>query len=129
MTGGERLRRILNWINLSTVCGLGIARARRCEVQSGSNGLIFAFKYTGRLPVASAFTVGNVVLFRASQEKIRPQLIAHEARHSTQYAVCLGLPFLPLYFLAAGWSFLRTGDPASRNIFERWAGLHDGGYT
>jgi hypothetical protein len=34
-----------------------------------------------------------------------------------------------LYVLASAWSLLRTGDPASRNIFERLAGLADGGYT
>ena len=32
------------------------------------------------------------------------------------------------YAAAAGWSWLRTGDFASRNCFERAAGLADGGY-
>ncbi|HSF26445.1 MAG TPA: hypothetical protein VLC50_02900 [Actinomycetes bacterium] len=32
------------------------------------------------------------------------------------------------YLLAAGWSWLRCGDPASYNHFERLAGLADGGY-
>ena len=27
-----------------------------------------------------------------------------------------------------GWSWLRTGDRAARNFFERQAGLADGGY-
>ena len=40
-----------------------------------------------------------------------------------------GLPFLPLYFIAAGWSQLRTGNPGSANIFERLAGLEAGGYV
>jgi hypothetical protein len=35
---------------------------------------------------------------------------------------------LPLYAVAAGWSWLRSGDAASRNPFERLAGLADGGY-
>ncbi|MFP5316410.1 MAG: hypothetical protein ACLGHS_13675, partial [Actinomycetes bacterium] len=47
----------------------------------------------------------------------------------TQYALCLGLPFLPAYFFFAGISWLLTGDPASRNPFERSAGLKDGGYV
>jgi hypothetical protein len=59
----------------------------------------------------------------------RPRLLVHEARHSTQYAYCLGVVMVALYLLAAAWSWLRTGDPASRNIFERLAGLADGGYT
>ena len=40
----------------------------------------------------------------------------------------LGLPFLPAYALAAAWSMWRTGDPASRNVFERRASLALGGY-
>jgi hypothetical protein len=59
----------------------------------------------------------------------RPKLLVHEERHSTQYAYCLGVVMVVLYVLAAAWSWLRTGDPASRNIFERLAGLADGGYT
>ena len=35
---------------------------------------------------------------------------------------------LVLYALASAWSWLRTGDPASRNVFERHAGLKEGGY-
>ena len=36
---------------------------------------------------------------------------------------------IPLYFLAAGVSWGLTGDFGSRNVFERLAGLADGGYT
>jgi hypothetical protein len=56
-------------------------------------------------------------------------LLAHEARHATQFAWCAGLVMLPLYFGAAGVSWVLTGDFGSRNIFERRAGLADGGYT
>jgi hypothetical protein len=42
--------------------------------------------------------------------------------------VC-GTLFMPLYLTAMGWSWIRTGDRAARNIFERAAGLADGGYT
>lgn len=96
----------------------------------GRRGLHYAVGYTARLPVAGAFTVGNVVLFRPhlGRPQDHPRLLAHEETHCTQYALCLGLPFLPLYFAAAGWSWLRTGDPASRNVFERRAGLAAGGY-
>ncbi len=55
-------------------------------------------------------------------------LLGHEERHSTQYAWCLGLPFLVLYSLCAGWSVLRTGNPGTANFFERQAGLAAGGY-
>lgn len=127
----DRLRSVLNWMNGSTLLGLAAAKLVGCELRSASRGLIFAHRYSPGLPKASAFTVGNVVLFRAGPEVValRPQLVEHEARHCTQYAFCLGLPFLPAYFLAAGVSWLLTGDPASRNVFERGAGLQEGGYV
>lgn len=131
MVPAHRMRWLLNWLNLSTAAGLVLAKTKRCDLRPGPEGLILAFGYTGILPVARAFTVGNVILFRGSAEEgaPRPALLAHEARHSTQYALCLGLPFLPLYFGAAAFSLLRTGDPASLNLFERRAGLADGGYV
>lgn len=126
-----RWRTAANWLNLSTPCGLLVARAAGCRVVDGGRGLHFALGYRLRLPVAGAFTLGNVILFRPRfDEPTRfPALVAHEERHSTQYAVCLGLPFLVLYAVAAAYSWLRTGDPASRNVFERDAGLAAGGYT
>lgn len=124
-----RWRAVANWLNLATPCGLLVARASGCRVVDGGQGLHFALGYGRRLPAAAAFTVGNVVLFRGDADPWgSPGLVDHEARHCTQYALCLGLPFLPLYALAAGYSWLRTGDPASRNAFERRAGLADGGY-
>jgi hypothetical protein len=59
----------------------------------------------------------------------RPRLLEHERRHAEQYARLAGLPFLPLYALAALGSWLLTGDRASANPFERAAGLHEGGYA
>ncbi|WP_026550245.1 DUF4157 domain-containing protein [Arthrobacter sp. Br18] len=122
------LVRALNWINLSTPCGLLLARAKGCPVSRGPHGLLLAEGYTGALPRARAFTVGGVVFLRGPRPQASEALLGHEARHARQYAACLGLPFLPLYFGAAAWSLLRTGDPASRNVFERSAGLNAGGY-
>lgn len=130
MTPGQRLRQIANLLNGSTVLGLLLAACARTTVSSGPCGLLIAGRYRWRLPFAAAFTVGNVILFRTGPESARanPVLLGHEERHSTQYAWCLGLPFLPLYFIAAGWSLWRTGNPGSANIFERHAGLQAGGY-
>ncbi len=74
--------------------------------------------------------MGNVIICRIRAEQLAssPALLGHEEKHCSQYAACLGLPFLPLYFLAAGWSQLRTGNPALANVFERRAGLEAGGY-
>lgn len=128
----RRLVPFLNWINLSTPCGLAVAALSGCSVSRGPHGILLAEGYRGRLPRARAFTVGSVVLLRGRVPHDAPagfgRLLLHEARHTRQYAACLGLPFLPVYLLAAGYSLLRTGDPASRNVFERGAGLADGGY-
>lgn len=130
MTSGQRLRLIANAVNGSTLLGLILAVAARAPVSSGPDGLLLANHYRWRLPLARAFTVGNVALFRTSRaEALANQvLLGHEARHSTQYAWCLGVPFLPLYFVAAGWSLWRTGNPGTANVFERHAGLYAGGY-
>lgn len=130
MSWWERFRSVANWVNLSTPGGLALAGVTGCRVVAGENGLHHALGYTPRLPLAGAFTVGNVVFFREHfpEPAKHPRLLAHEATHATQYALCLGLPFIPLYFLAAGYSWLRTGDPASRNLFERLADLTAGGY-
>ncbi len=131
MTGGQRVRMVVNLLNLSTPLGVLLAAVTRTPLARGPGGLILGTGYTPRLPVASAFTVGNVVIYRAGRCYIdaRPALLAHEARHSSQYACFLGLPLLSLYGLCALWSLWRTGDPGSRNPFERHAGLEAGGYT
>src|SRR5919205_567707 len=104
LTQGQRVRQLANVLNASTPLGLALARA---------------------------FTVGNVVIFRADADAALAGrvLLGHEERHSTQYAWCQGLPFLLFYFAAAAWSALRYGDPASGNPFERHAGLEAGGYV
>jgi hypothetical protein len=130
VTPAHRLRQVINVINLSTPLGLLIAGAARARLVRGPDGLLIGFGYGLTLPRNSAFTVGNVVLLRGDESVLarRPTLLAHEARHASQYAVCIGPLMWPLYGLAAGWSWVCTGDPASRNVFERRAGLADGGY-
>jgi hypothetical protein len=57
------------------------------------------------------------------------RLFRHEARHATQFACCGGVVMVPLYLAAAGLSWALTGDFGARNVFERRAGLADGGYA
>ncbi|WP_461189745.1 hypothetical protein [Arthrobacter sp. Z4-13] len=130
LTVHQRLRLAANAINGSTVLGLAVAAAARTKVSRGPRGLIIAAGYRWRLPFAGAFTLGNVVLCRCTAADLlsRPALLGHEEKHCSQYAWCLGIPFLPLYFLAAGWSLIRTGNPGTGNVFERSAGLAAGGY-
>ena len=106
MRASLRVRQVINLVNLSTLLGLLIAGAGRARVQSGPDGLLLARGYRLRVPRAPAFTVGNVILLRLSDEQawlVASDPLQHEARHATQYAVCIGPVMLPLYFLAAGW--------------------------
>ena len=129
-TTAQRLRRAANLLNGSTLAGLAVALASRARISPGPRGMIIAGGYRWRLPFAHAYTLGNVVLCRSTPEELlsRPALLGHEERHCSQYAWCLGLPFIPLYLAAAGWSVLRTGNPGTANFFERRAGLAAGGY-
>lgn len=125
-----RLRQVANVVNLSTPLGLLVALAGRARLTRGDDGLVLARGFRLPVPPAPAFTVGNVVLLRLDDAALdrRPGLLAHESRHATQYAWCIGPAMLPLYLLAATWSWLRCGDVATYNVFERRAGLADGGY-
>jgi|SRR6478735_2369390 len=131
LTRRQRLRQLANVLNASTPLGLVLAGLSGTRVFRGPRGLIVAAGYRWPLPVAGAFTVGNVVIFRTDVDTALTgrALLEHEERHSTQYACCLGLPFLLFYFAAAAWSAVRYGDPASGNPFERHAGLEAGGYV
>ncbi|MDQ1667726.1 MAG: hypothetical protein QOH75_3757 [Actinomycetota bacterium] len=124
------LRLAVNAVNLSTLLGLAVAYVGRARVTVAHDGLFVARGFTLGARTAPAFTVGNVIILRLDDEALarRPRLLVHEARHATQYAWCIGPLFLPLYLAAAGWSWLRARDFASYNVFERLAGLEDGGY-
>lgn len=122
------VRSLANMVNFSTVAGLAIARAGRATVSRGPRRLWYAERYSLPFPAAGAFTVGNVIITPRSIEEIGECAVTHEERHTWQYTVC-GTFFMPLYVLAMGWSWVRTGDRAARNIFERVAGLTDGGYV
>ena len=127
----HRLRRLGNWLNLSTPLGLAAARTGKGAVRPGPRGLLLAEGYRLRFPIASAFTVGDVLITSGRWSALlveRPALLDHEERHSWQWFACLGLPFLPIYGAAMAWSVLRTGDRAAANVFERRAGLEQGGY-
>ncbi|CAN5438332.1 hypothetical protein BH10ACT10_BH10ACT10_23840 [soil metagenome] len=126
-----QVKRVVNVANGSTALGCLVAIAGRARIEAGPRGLLVATGYRLPVPVAPAFTIGNVVTVREDRAWLdeRPRLLRHEERHTWQYVGCLGLPMVPLYLLAAGWSYLRGGDPARHNAFERRAGLEDGGYV
>ena len=126
MRAAYRTRQVVNALTLSTLLGIGVAKASGARLHPGPDGLVLALHPRRRLLRASAFTIGNVVI--VAVESPGEDLLRHESRHATQWAWCV-LLFLPLYWLAAGWSYLRCGDHWSRNVFEQRAGLADGGYV
>jgi hypothetical protein len=83
---------------------------------------------------AGGITIGNSFLTRTSKEDFErtakengttgERLLAHERRHSTQWAF-LGLRIIPLYLL----NVAATGNNPCRNVLEIDAGLADGGYS
>lgn len=125
---GTTWRAAANLLNGSTLAGLLIAAVGRARVSRGPRGLWYAEGYALSFPIAGAFTVGNVVLTARTIAELDPRVVAHEERHTWQYMLC-GTLFMPLYVSAMGWSWIRTGDRAARNVFERSAGLADGGYS
>jgi hypothetical protein len=129
LTAAQRLRQAANLANGSTVLGVAVALAARTRLSRAPRGLLLAAGYRWPLPFARAFTLGNVVLCRGAADDLlsRTELLGHEEKHCSQYAF-LGVPFIPLYLAAAGWSVLRTGNPGTANVFERHAGLAAGGY-
>ena len=123
------LRAAVNWLTLGTPLGLLVARISGCEVQPWGHGVRVATGYRLGLPKAAAFTLGNVILLRRERSLQRTALLRHEERHASQWAICLGIIGFPLlYGVACLWSLLTARDRYSRNPFERWAGLEDGGY-
>jgi hypothetical protein len=125
----HRARLAVNLANGSTIAGLGVALAGGTTLVRGPQGLTIATGYRPPVP-AAAFTLGNVIIVnRRRPVPLSPQVLAHEARHATQYAWCGGLLMLPLYFAAAGASWALCGDVAAWNAFERQASLADGGYA
>lgn len=119
----------MNLVNGSTLAGLAVARLGGAGIARCPDGLLGGTGYRLPVPAASAFTLGNVIIARRPALDADSDLFRHEARHATQYAWCGGLLMLPLYFTAAGVSWLLCGDFGAWNAFERAAGLADGGYT
>jgi hypothetical protein len=124
-----RVRLAVNLLNGSTLAGLAAAKAGRARLKRSPDGLIVGTGYRLPVPSAPAFTLGNVIITHRTDLEHGTPLLRHEARHSTQYAWCGGVLMLPLYFTAAGVSWLMSADFGAWNLFERGAGLADGNYT
>jgi hypothetical protein len=124
-----RVRQAVNLVNGSTLAGLGVAALGGAKVSRSADGLLTGTGYRLPVPPAPAFCVGNVIVTRGDVMVPGSRLFRHEARHATQFAWCGGLVMIPLYLAAAGVSWALTGGFGARNVFERRAGLAEGGYA
>ncbi len=123
------MRQAVNLVNGSTLAGLGVAALGGAAIARSVDGLFTGTGYQLPVPPAPAFCVGNVIVTRHHVIDSASRLFGHEARHATQFAWCGGVLMIPLYLTAAGVSWALTGDFGARNVFERLAGLADGGYA
>ena len=128
MRAGLRARQVVNLANGSTLAGLGLAALGGARLARSEDGLFVGTGYRLPVPPAPAFCLGNVIVTRLDAIAPGSGLFRHEARHATQYACCGGVVMVPLYLVAAAVSWALTGDFGARNVFERRAGLADGGY-
>jgi hypothetical protein len=122
------MRATANWVNGSTVLGLGLAAVQGARPGRDADGIWHASGVRGPHG-RRVFTVGNVVLHRHGTAYLhrRPGLLAHERAHATQWA-WTGPAFVPLYLTECLISWVVTGDAANGNAFEIGAGLGRGGY-
>jgi hypothetical protein len=128
-TAGQWFRFAGNLVNLTTLLGLAIAKLGRATIRRGPRGLFLCEGYKLKFPVAGAFTVGNVITTGSTWEAMLarwPQLLQHEERHTWHYIACLGMPFYPAYAICMGWSMLRTGDRAARELLRAGRRFGDG---
>jgi hypothetical protein len=123
------VRFVVNLANGSTLAGVAIGLAGGARLARAPQGLLTGTGYRLPVPPVPAFTMGSVILTRRDSLPADSALFRHEARHTTQYAWCGGVLMLPFYFAAAGASWVLSGDVGAWNVFERRAGLADGGYS
>jgi hypothetical protein len=111
-----------------TGIGLLYSHAMDAKVCLSTAADYYVAVHADNIAGTSAMTLGDIVLtpgFSISKEHLR-RLIGHEAKHRAQWAVgtAIGGPFLfPVAYGIVDFFF-----PGDRNIFERQAGLHEGGY-
>ncbi|XVU25059.1 hypothetical protein ACQPZJ_49050 [Actinoplanes sp. CA-054009] len=124
-------RSLITAVNGTTAVGLIVAKMGGAKLRRGRNGVLIAEGYRLKVPPATCFTVGSVIMTRRTADWLlspeKEALFGHEANHATQYAV-LGPLFWPAYWVACGYSYAMSRNWGSRNVFERMAGLEAGGY-
>ncbi len=110
-------RAVVNLPTTAAAVAWGRAHDGRCDVH-GDLTVTCASMRDGYTNAGTTF--GNTWLFGDKGGSARHR---HESRHSDQWAM-----FGPAFPAFYGAECARTHGDFRRNVFERWAGLHDGGY-
>ena len=87
-TAGQWVRFAGNFVNLTTLLGLAIAKLGRATIRRGPRGLFLCEGYKLKFPIAGAFTVGNVITTGSTWDVMLtrwPHLLQHEERHTWHY--------------------------------------------
>src|SRR6266542_3730161 len=92
-----------------------------------------AYRLRRAVNIANGSTLGGLLVAAVGRARFAPGpdglTVAHRLRLPMRsYACCGGLVMLPMYGIAAAMSWMLTGSIGARNVFERRAGLADGGY-
>ena len=141
MKRAQFARHVLNTLTGINLFGLlvGVFFRGRPRWDSRFGLLVFLqcrvpFLSRGAAPMPGAMTFGDVVIVLSRNPAWRElgaipySILRHEAAHARQYMFTLGLPYFPLYWLSCAYSYFRSGNYWSFNVFEVKAGLADGGY-
>lgn len=83
MRTAYRVRLAVNLVNGSTLAGLLAAAAGRATLARAADGLLVGSRYRLPVPVAPAFTVGNVILPGATGRPSRRMGRCSPTRHGT----------------------------------------------
>ena len=110
---------------LTLLLSLGYAAVARASgghiTWDSAHGMVVCSGASPRLHGGGGTTVGCVYV--TSSPDVSTQIRCHESRHRDQWAIAG-----PLFALLYGAEILRTKTDFTRNVWERWAGLEDGGY-
>ena len=87
MRAAYRVRLVANLVNGSTLAGLLVAAAGRARLARAADGLLVGVRYRLPVPVAPAFTVGNVILARGDRTALASMEAAARPRGAARYPV------------------------------------------
>lgn len=124
-----------------TVGGLGVAEVHKVRTGQGdcewnAKNWVFICYSSASLPGADAFTLGSTVNTNLDKATFASRncgrLLAHETKHTDQWAALDPLRFLTAYAVdtaqAEARATLGDGQVGNKKLLEQLAGLKDGGY-